>query len=169
MTRLKRISDIEIEEDIQFQRFFWNIKRVGWIVMATFLLAAMTGIFGSGPLSYAKAQTTTATHSIEYERFARRLANTAWTVHIGSEEVEDYAKVSIDSSLMDHSQIESITPEPDKTEVGAHSIIYYFSLHHSDEPVDINVNLKLEKAGMLAGNVQVNESSPVHVTIFVYP
>lgn len=48
-----RVGDLEIEEDLDHQRRCWKLERASWAVMALVLLAAMAGLFGSGPLSWA--------------------------------------------------------------------------------------------------------------------
>jgi hypothetical protein len=44
---LKRIGDVEINQDLDFQRRCWTVQRIGWIVMAVLVLSALLGVFGA--------------------------------------------------------------------------------------------------------------------------
>ena len=48
------LGDLEVGQDLDFQRREWAVQRVGWGAMALVILAALLGLFGSsGPLSRA--------------------------------------------------------------------------------------------------------------------
>ena len=59
-----------VREDMRFQRRSWIAERAGWIVLAVIALAGLTGIFGTGPLSWQVARSGTLT--VHYDRFQRR-------------------------------------------------------------------------------------------------
>ena len=44
-----------VREDMRFQRRSWMVERAGWLVLTAIALAALTGVFGNGPLSTARA------------------------------------------------------------------------------------------------------------------
>jgi hypothetical protein len=60
---------MEINADLEFQRRVWAAQRIGWIAIGAFVIAALVGVFGQGPLSSAAAGGNAL--RIEYERFAR--------------------------------------------------------------------------------------------------
>ena len=73
---MKRVGDLEINEDLRFQRRMWAVQRVGWIVTALVVLAALAallGLLGPGLLSTsAKAGSGGASLSVEeYEQVLR--------------------------------------------------------------------------------------------------
>ena len=65
-----RIGDLEVDEDLPFQRRAWVAQRIGWVLMALFVLAAAVGLLGAGPLSHARIDVP-GLMTLEYERFAR--------------------------------------------------------------------------------------------------
>ncbi len=40
----------ESEEGLAYQRKSWRVERVGWVLMAAFLVLGMLGLFGGEPL-----------------------------------------------------------------------------------------------------------------------
>lgn len=63
------------------QRRGWAAQRVAWGVMATVLVLAVLGVFGSGPLATGRAGAG-ETLEVEYPRFARHGAETELTVDV---------------------------------------------------------------------------------------
>jgi hypothetical protein len=61
---------MEIETDLEFQRRVWRVPRVGWLIIGAAVVAALLGLFGTGPLS--RASTDGGGLTVEYDRFARR-------------------------------------------------------------------------------------------------
>ncbi|HWF61470.1 MAG TPA: hypothetical protein VN666_14325 [Nitrospira sp.] len=45
-----RISALEINQDIDVQWQTWTLQRISWAGMALIVLAALAGVFGSGPV-----------------------------------------------------------------------------------------------------------------------
>jgi hypothetical protein len=54
---LKKVGDLEIGEDLKFEKWQWTVERIGWLVMVGFIVAAMLGAFGRGLFSKKNIQT----------------------------------------------------------------------------------------------------------------
>jgi hypothetical protein len=74
-----RSSQLQIDEDLAFQRREWKIQRVGWGAMALVIIAALLGVFGTGPLSNATLEREGL--RLEYERFCRFAAANGYRFH----------------------------------------------------------------------------------------
>ena len=48
MSKAERAGDLEIVEDLSFQRREWRVQRGGWVVMAVLILLALLGLTGRG-------------------------------------------------------------------------------------------------------------------------
>jgi hypothetical protein len=46
VAELKRVSDLEVNEELEFQRRDWMAQRVGWTVMALVVVVALLGLLG---------------------------------------------------------------------------------------------------------------------------
>jgi protein-L-isoaspartate(D-aspartate) O-methyltransferase len=63
-------SALDVREDRRWQEVFWTVQRIGWALMGLFIVAALLGATGGGgPLSTAKAETSTG--SVEYPAISR--------------------------------------------------------------------------------------------------
>src|SRR6185503_14041101 len=65
-----RSEGLELEEHVGFQRRDWLAQRIAWVLMVLFVGAAAVGLFGSGPLSRARADVP-GLMTLEYDRFGR--------------------------------------------------------------------------------------------------
>jgi len=59
MSKAERAGDLEIDEDLSFQRREWRVQRGGWVVMAVLILLALLGLTGRGPIRQPTAGTAT--------------------------------------------------------------------------------------------------------------
>ncbi len=48
MEQIPRVGDLDIEQDLDFERRQWHVQRVGWVVFLLILLAAFVGLLGTG-------------------------------------------------------------------------------------------------------------------------
>ena len=52
---MKRVGDLELNQDLAFQYREWAVQRGSRWVLAVFVIAAALGAFGGGPLTHARA------------------------------------------------------------------------------------------------------------------
>jgi len=45
------------ESDHRFHRNEWRLQRIGWVLVALFLVLAVAGLFGNGPLEERSGST----------------------------------------------------------------------------------------------------------------
>lgn len=84
MANTQRVGDLELDQDIDFQRRSWAVQRVGWGVMALVALAALLGLFGPGPINNAITGSKEAPLWLEYKRFGRfQTSAMLLRVHLG--------------------------------------------------------------------------------------
>lgn len=171
MPNVTRVGSLEIDHDMKFHQRSWRLQRVAWVIMALLLLAALLGLFGSGPLSRATLVDESGTISLNYERFARREAPTALRVHLAANAVDDdEIRLWISRDYIDEVEIERITPQPSATEVGVDRLIYTFQAVESGQPVTIILHLKAAHTGSLPGQLGLSErKSFLSFKHFVYP
>ncbi len=123
----------EFEEDIEFQRRFWNIERVAWIVFALLIAAALAGLTGAGgPLAHATVQTPYG--SIEYPRVARWQATDDMIVRL-SPTAGAIADIELDRRFVENFEIVSIQPGPASSTVTPQGMRYSFDVAGGGEVV----------------------------------
>jgi len=172
-SEIKRVGDLEINEDLKSQRRTWLVQRVGWIVMALVVLAALVGLFGGAGLlgGAAKAGSEDAVVSASYERFLRFMKPTTLQIQLSQEAGKD-GKVSVwvDRQYLDGLQVQQITPQPSSAKTGPERLTYVFEVDDPNRPAMVTFDLLPEQEiGALRGRVGVGDGEQVSFGQFVYP
>ena len=162
---------LEIETAPLFQRRSWQFERAAWLMMAALIVAALSGLFGDGPLSRAQSPESmdaAGTLRVGYERFARlnaplRLQVRVLTPHAGE------LRLWVSRTYLDHTQIESIMPPPERVAASADQLIYFFRVTDTAAPLDVNFHLTAEQVGPLRGQAGTESSAPVSFQSFIFP
>jgi hypothetical protein len=133
--------------------------------MALIVLAALLGLFGNGPLSYATAEGG-ALH-VEYDRFLRHQAPQQLRLRVETAE-GDRVRVWLSSDYLEHIQIEHIEPRPQRVEVGPDGQTFTF-LVADEEPAAIVLHFVPERVGRLTARVRLAGKEALTFHQFVYP
>jgi hypothetical protein len=158
-SRLKRIGDLDIAEDIDFERRSWTIQRVAWIVMALILLAALLGLFGNGWLSHAQTSDSGGALRIEYDRFVRHQARGELRVHFNpAAAAGGDIGLWIDQQYLDSIEMTQITPEPRDQIAVSDGVIYIFEAKADGESVEVLFQFEVQSMGTLRGRFAVANS-----------
>jgi hypothetical protein len=150
----------------RFQRREWVIQRIGWVILALILIAALTGVFGRGPLAHQKLANDTA--MIEYERFVRRDADTRWELTLREAPAGGHAEVAIDAQFARNFEITAIHPEPTSTALSGGRWIYRFERQAAGEMLVVFV-VQPERVGRHEGAITANDSAPFQLWQLTYP
>ena len=67
-------------EDLAHERVIWRLQHFAWALFALIGVAALAGVFGSGPAARAKSQN--ASLLLEYDRFLRYQASSTLKLHV---------------------------------------------------------------------------------------
>jgi hypothetical protein len=166
----ERSGDIEIEQDLRFQRLCWKLERGGWAFMTLLIVAAVLGLFGSGPLSHRIAGEKGGPLWVEYQRFGRWDCPEELHVHLGPGVArEGKAMIWVSRELIELHDVEHVTPPPEAVEAHGDGYTYVFRVPAAAEEVSITFNLKPESWGPAAGSIGVAGGAAVAIRQFVYP
>ncbi len=168
---VQRVGQIELDEDLTFLKRAWKVERVGWIVMALIVLAALLGLFGRGPLSRATAGTTGDPVRLEYERFTRHSSPATLQVHLAPKVADNNgtARVWLDREYMQDVNIEDISPEPERMEAGRDGIVYVFRIAHPDRPTRVTFHIQPNGYGSRPGRIGLMGKEPLRFRQFIFP
>lgn len=164
-------TDLQIEEDMDFQRKEWRAERVGWVLMAAIILLALLGFFGGyGPLTQATAGEANSTLWLDYERFNRFRAPSNLTVYVNTE-VNESGEIQfwIDREYLSKFQVESISPQPDRVEIEQDRLTYTFIAAQADLPIQVEFELTTDSIGLFGGRAGWMDEATVEMQHFVYP
>jgi hypothetical protein len=158
-------GDTQIEEDPAFERRSWIAERIGWALMALFILLGLLGFFGSGPAS-SRSAGSPGTLRLEYERFVRNEAPTSLRVNTKPE--NGVGRVIVGREYLDRVKIEKIVPEPARVVSMNGFVIYEFAVK-GDGAVSVKFDLVTRALGELPGTVASDDVNRVSFRQFVYP
>jgi hypothetical protein len=161
MAKLERVGDLEIAQDLAHERSAYRVRVVAAVVMGLVLLAALLGLFGSGPLSGASR--ASGPLGVEYERFARLGARHELILSLpgGSGETD----VGIGRQYLDDQQVQQITPQPASSTTSEDRL----QLTFDEPPVEVTLVLEPQEIGFHRATVHGPGRAVVSFDQLVYP
>lgn len=144
---VNRVADLDINEDLPFQRKEWIAERIGWVAGLIILALALIGLFGGGPLAMATVSDDSDTLSVEYDRIVRKLSPTDLAISVPAEQPE--VSLWIDRSFLDRVTVEGVAPEPQEVVAGGGRVVYRFAVEPSGTPVVIRFSFEHEHMGLI--------------------
>ena len=167
---MQRIGDIELDQDLTFEHRQWVTQRIGWIVFALVVLAALLGVFGSGPLSAATAGGSSQGLTVDYERFVRLEGQGELNIEIaGGQAVNGEVELWIDAAYLGAVTIGVITPEPAEVRSAGDRLIHVFAVDDPAQPVRVSISYVPQEMGRLSAAMGVNDGPGIVYTQFSYP
>ena len=168
MAKLKKVGELEIGQDLEFQKKEWKAELFGWILMALLLLAALLGLLGGGPLSQASAASEAI--SIDYHRFTRYQSPTQLLITASPNAVsEGTVRLVLDQDYINSFNVQYVLPEPDSVELVQDTYIYTFTVNEPDQSMKIIFDLESDEIGTIAGSLGVDGGQEVRISHLVYP
>lgn len=169
MSQLRWVGDLEIDEDLTFQRREWRVQRVLWLVCAVVLVLGLAGVFGGGPISSVKRTSGDDTVTVEYHRFVRHDGRASLTfrvdaAHASGQEVE----VWLDQHFLARVQIETVSPAPASARSGDDRMTWVFEIEEGADVLIVTFAYRPQHIGRLPGEAGSGEST-VDIGQFAYP
>jgi hypothetical protein len=164
----ERVGDLELAQDLRFQRRDWIAQRVGWVLMALFLLAALAGLIGrGGPLARTQAQSADGGLRVEYDRFAHYEAPTRLRLIVSDRVARGKdVRLWIERAYLANARLQQVMPEPQSVRLAGERVIYVFDAGAGGE---VSFELKPDTFGVLAGRAGLEGGGEVAFRHFVYP
>jgi hypothetical protein len=150
-----RAGDLDIDVDMVFQRRSWIVQRVGWVVMTLLVVGAALGLLGPGPLSRATVSLPGVLEA-DYQRFTRYEDLETLTVRVApAVTTSRVVRLSVNREYLDHAQITTVTPHPERVEAAHARVIYVFRVAERGRPLDVTFNLKPRNIGRVEARLAV--------------
>ena len=170
MSQVQQAGDLELNQDLDFQRRSWKVQRVAWVLMALFVLVAVLGLLGGGgPLSSTTGGSEADGLRIEYDRFLRQGKPSSFDIRAQAAEGENQLRLWIERSYLSSFQLEQIVPEPSQTETHSEQLIFTFDLTQPGDSIELNFELRPERVGSISGKVGIEDGPALEINHFIYP
>lgn len=167
---VQRHGDIDIGQDLKFQRRAWVTQRIGWGVMSVITLIALTGLLGRGPFARATETAAGSGLTVEYPRFDRHRSPQVLRVHLDdpSAIVDDEVRLAFDRSFLEDVEVHAVYPEPDSVLAEGELVVYVFQVSEQ-APTTFIFNYLHQGIGPAPATVALDGRAPVDFSHFVYP
>jgi hypothetical protein len=168
-------KELEVEQDLDFQRRDWAFERAGWLFMLLVVLAAALGTFGGGPLSGRTAVTPDSSTRVEYQRFERQGAPSSLTIHARRLTANDSSVVVwLANEFVAGVRITEIVPQPTKESSSRERTYYEVALATEADAAEVTVHFTPERAGVRrldigSGGAGGGAGQALRLSQFVYP
>jgi hypothetical protein len=162
---LKRVGDLEISQDLDFQRKEWRIQRIGWLLMLGVTVIALLGGCGHGLLARATRRTPDDALVLRYDRIARHQGPTRLVLQLNGR-AGDSVAVWLDEAYVNGVQVRTITPDPERVSSGNGRITYRFAVQPN---ATITFLVDPDKFWRREGALGVEGGPSIRFTQFVLP
>jgi hypothetical protein len=157
------VSSLPLDQDLVFQRRWSVVQRIGQGVFLLVLLAALAGVFGTGPLAHATANAPGGTVGVDYDRFLRTTQSSSLQVSTGGG--SPGGDVSLASSYVDVIDVSDVSPQPDSETTTQDRLVLSYQDHL---PAQVQITLAPRTMGVHRGRVWVRGQA-VSFHQVVYP
>lgn len=165
-----RVGDLEIEQDLRFEKKDWAAQLIGRVVIGLLIVGALLGFFGAGPLSLTEVHDETGNLAVVYEHFGRRGATTDLTATIAPESFSNgQAKLWVSSDYLAKLQLDKVTPTPDQVSALDEGFTYTFLASEPDEELTVTFNFTIASMGPESGEIAVDPQQPIELNHFFTP
>ena len=166
---MKRIGDIELDQDIAFQRKQWRFERVGWGLVALLIVLAAAGLFGTGPLSSATAGSDAEGLTVEYQRFVRRQGQVELVIGIDARHASNgQVELRIAGDYLASVRVQEVSPQPVEVRADGANQVYVFAVAEGAASIEVTIGGAPQEIGRFAGEVGAGDVS-VSFSQFSYP
>lgn len=161
-------SDINVGEDLTFQRKWWRFEHILWALFVLVLAADISGVLGSGPLARVTRNTPDGLLTIQYERVVRsttpaiiRIRPSAAAIHDGK------VYIYLGSSALTRLGLNSIAPQPALSSLGDGGTVYEFPVHSPNSIIEFHLEpVSVGRSPLIVG---VAGSQPLQTKVTVLP
>jgi hypothetical protein len=156
-----RNNSLQLEDEISLHKKGWLIQRIGWFIMAVFVVASFSGLFGTGWLSHEKI--SNGKILVTFEKFGRLESPMKLEVYTNSKDGK--IEIGIPRDYLTCIEVNKIIPAPESQTADRQAIVFRFDAKGT---ALITFYLVPEKSGNVTANLKVN-GSDVLISHFIYP
>ncbi|TLU71675.1 hypothetical protein [Lichenicoccus roseus] len=114
-------NELEVGFNADFEKRWHGAELVGRVLMMMFVLAAVTGLLGNGPLDHhtllssPEALPADSRLAIDYEPAVRYGTGTQITFHLGARSGADTVRLFLGSNIVEPFGLQQIAPQPQRS------------------------------------------------------
>jgi hypothetical protein len=166
----KRSEELQVEDNMIFQRTEWRVQRIGWVLWALAIVAALLGLVGPGPLSSQETSAEDGSVTLKFDRFVHYHHPTQLELVMRPEvDGPENLRVEVAQTFLDRVEIHRIEPEPMGRQLSDDGVVFTFPVADGSESNKIVFHMEYEKYGHCSGRIGLLGRQAVDFKQFVYP
>jgi hypothetical protein len=159
--KARSVAGLEIEQDLDFQRRQGVFQRIGRIVFVLLLVAAILGIFGTGPLAHATA--SGPGFQVDYDRFLRSTQTSA--LQVSPQVGQGGGDIAVASSYDRSIDVSNVSPQPDSETAQQDRIVFSYQ---NRLPAQVQISVFPRTIGIHRATIWVR-GRPMSFRQVIYP
>lgn len=162
--------DLEQQQNQRTVRREWWVERVGWLLIAAVVIAALLGFLGPGPLTHRRSESNDGRLIVEY--YAVRRYSAPAELKVFFEEPSNdgtYVDLALSSPIIDAIELKSITPAPIESRLDKDRVVHRFAVADLTEHGKVIYRFDHESFGLLRGTITLLPDSQVELSQFICP
>lgn len=164
MSENQRVGDLEINQDMNFQRWEWRFQQVGGLILLLIVIAGLLGFLGGdGPFSTASVSSDGGSLRLEYDRFEHFMN---WTEMRLYPQQTDFT-LWIDRDFAEMMNIDHLNPEFESAGSDGKRLTYQFTDFEPGEP--ITFYFRFSRFGMFNGQMGIEGGETLTFPQIIYP
>lgn len=170
LSEMTRTAELEEPQNLQRHRREVFAERIGWLLVALVLFAALLGLLGPGLLSNRTVASQDESLTVQYCAIERYEAPSELRIDLRPSAVRDgIVSLTLSRSFTDETSLEALTPEPDTIEMQDDRIVCHFRVAGLTRDGRIVYRYQHNSFGRLRYTVGLLPSSTIDITQFVLP
>jgi hypothetical protein len=155
---------LELDQDMPFQERAWRAERIAWIVLTLIVVAALIGLFGTGPLSSTTAGNAESGLTASYERFVRHDGQSSLELQVSPDQAsEGQVEVWLSAGYLEDIELQQLSPQPDEVRTDGERDIFVFLVDDPASPISITLLFRPDTMGRISGDIGVVDGPTVSV------
>lgn len=170
VTKSGEHGGLELDDVMEFQRRSWRVQRVGWMLMAMFIVAALAGLFGNGPVAHATAGSAGSLF-LRYDRFNRLHGPHSLEIDVSPSAIGADSTVNLwmDREWLAGNEVMAISPVPARSWNSGDKSYHAFRLASGVGRSVITISMISKVAGRRHGRIGLESQPPFSYWQFTYP
>jgi len=170
-------NELEVGYDAAFESRWRHAELVSHVCMAFIVAAALSGVFGRGPLSHRTHQSEDGRLAVDFEPIARYGTSTQITLHL-SPDVPSIgalsglepgtARVVLSSALIEPMGLQQVIPSPASSEAVGGGIGLVFNIPAGKSGAEVRFVIKPNDVGLIRLDI-ARGNTRLSLTQFVLP
>lgn len=160
---------LEVNDSASFASSEWRVQRVAWAAMLVVVVAALSGLFGPGPLSHETVASDDGRLRADYLRFARFGSPSALNIIADPDlATGGLLELRVSRDWLERMQVENVLPPPSDVTIAGSELVYAFPVVEPGRRIFVTFEVTPDAIGTASASLGA-AAADVEFAQLVYP